>query len=297
MTDLLKLDPMLAVRADEWRDKGRDDVADIMMGVLHPIEKPRKRIDKLTKAQVAAMKAHVERWVAIGRCTRPADRALFEAAVTECYRLSGLPAPRVQWCQSPIVAVLAGSQWASSTPQVRAQVDAQVREQVSAQIARQVKAQVRAQVDAQVREQVHAQVYAQVHEQVRAQVREQVSEKVHEQVRAQVRAQVDAQVREQVHAQVHGAEWWRFFGGQFWVGGWWGSPARASFLAEVCGLQMPDETRLRARAYSATCESACWWYPCRDVVFVSERPRALEFHDAAKTKLALASWDGWEVRR
>jgi hypothetical protein len=60
---------------------------------------------------------------------------------------------------------------------------------------------------------------------------------------------------------------------------------------------MPDEIRIKARAYSATCESACWWYSCRDVVFVSERPRALEFHDKERTKLALASWEGWEVCR
>jgi ribosomal protein S13 len=325
MTTLLRVDPMTAVRADEWRDKGRDDVADIMMRVLHPIEQPKKRVDQLTKRQIARIPEFVTRWVAIGRSTQPADRPLFEAAVTECYRFAGLAPPRVQWCPSPIVAVLAGPQVSDQvrvlagpqvsdqvraqvsdqvSDQVRAQVSDQVRNQVGVQVNAQVNAQVRAQVSVQVSAQVGDQVEAQVSDRVRAQVsdrvRAQVSAQVRDQVSAQVGDQVEAQVRDQVSAQVGDQvrDWWRYFGGQFWVGGWYyGSPSVVSFLVEACGLLLPDDIRLRARAYMATCESACWWYPTRDVVFVSERPRTLEFHDAGQTKLKRVAWDGWEVLR
>lgn len=66
---------------------------------------------------------------------------------------------------------------------------------------------------------------------------------------------------------------------------------------DVCGLALPPRVELAARAYAATCMSACWWWPGRDIVTVSERPHALEFHDAGRRRLKRVAWDGWEVTR
>jgi hypothetical protein len=57
---------------------------------------------------------------------------------------------------------------------------------------------------------------------------------------------------------------------------------------------MPRDKELKARAFAATAQSACWWYPTTSVCFVSERPHVLERDD--KGRLLRAAWDGWEVR-
>lgn len=67
-----------------------------------------KQIDELTPAQTARMAEWRDKWIQIGLCTDPADRATFEAAIAQCYRAAGLPPPRrVVWVQSPIVLALA----------------------------------------------------------------------------------------------------------------------------------------------------------------------------------------------
>jgi hypothetical protein len=43
----------------------------------------------------------------------------------------------------------------------------------------------------------------------------------------------------------------------------------------VCNLQLQGDLWDRGRAYEATTESACWWWPHRDFVIVSERPIAI----------------------
>jgi hypothetical protein len=69
-------------------------------------------------------------------------------------------------------------------------------------------------------------------------------------------------------------------------------------------LDIGRDFELRARAYAATHESACWWWPHRDYVIVSERPSVLEKHANGKLKLAQWDWvdsDGkaqsWEVAK
>lgn len=86
-------------------------------------------------------------------------------------------------------------------------------------------------------------------------------------------------------------------GGQFWVGWYWYGPSSASFIIDVLGLQLAPEMELRARAYAATAQSACWWWPHSDFVMVSERP--LNINRDANGRLHSAtgpaiSWpDGW----
>jgi hypothetical protein len=103
--------------------------------------------------------------------------------------------------------------------------------------------------------------------------------------------------------------WGNIFGGQFWVGGWWWGAAFASFFREVCDLELKGDLWDRSRAYEATVESACWWWPHREFVIVSERPVAIhrELSDPARprgrgshrlhceTGAACRFQDGWGI--
>jgi hypothetical protein len=126
-------------------------------------------------------------------------------------------------------------------------------------------------------------------------VGEAVSEAVSDAVGEEVRGAVGEEVRGAV-----GEEWKSYMGGQFWVGGWWwGGPAYVSFFREVCGLTLDPETARAALAYEQTCRSACWWWPHRQYVIVSERPTDIyrdplgQFH--REGGMAIAWPDGWGV--
>lgn len=109
-----------------------------------------------------------------------------------------------------------------------------------------------------------------------------------------------------VHGAVDGAvgeyvkdNYFRYLGGQFWVGGWWGGPAYVSFFREVCGLELPPDIAEAAQAYQETCESACWWWPHRDFIMVCERPvrinRDVQGRLHSATGPAIVWTDGWGV--
>lgn len=86
--------------------------------------------------------------------------------------------------------------------------------------------------------------------------------------------------------------WSYVFGGQFWAGGWGWGGAYTSFFREVCGLELKGDLWERGKAYEATIESACWWYPHKDFLMVSERPRHIdrELADPARPR-------GWGSHR
>ena len=119
-------------------------------------------------------------------------------------------------------------------------------------------------------------------------------------VRGAVRGAVDGAVDGAVRDAVGGAvrevlrnAWKNVIGGQFWVGGsyWWG-PAFTSYFRDVCGLELEGDLWDRGRAYEATAEAACWWYPHKDFVLVSERPTVIhrELADPARPR-------GWGSHR
>jgi hypothetical protein len=195
--------------------------------------KKKKQIESLTATQEAAMSGWVAKWTAIGLSTERANRATFESAAAECYRAARLAPPkRVVWTTSPLAVALGGP--------------------IAAYLLR-----------------------ANVLAKVRANVRDNVSDNVLANVLANVSANVSANVRANVSANVRDkvlANWSRYMGGQFWVGDWWGSPAVVSFFTEVCGLSLPPDISRAAQAYADTCASACWWWPHKDFILVSERP-------------------------
>ena len=74
-----------------------------------PSKKLRRRVETLTAAEVALFPAYVDKWVKIGLSTEPANRELFAAAIVDIYGYLKLPPPRVAWCSTPVVAVMAGA--------------------------------------------------------------------------------------------------------------------------------------------------------------------------------------------
>lgn len=239
------------ILADAWEDIGRLDVARLWRDELPATDgKRRKRIDSLTAQEKSRFHEWVKKWTDIGLSTDMADRPLFEAAVSACYRFSGLRPPCIVWVPNPLVAALAGP--------------------IASWLIYGQKLAVGGAID------------------------------------GAVRGAIDGAVRDAIDGAIDGAvkrvlssTWHRYIGGQFWVGWgyWWGSPSFVSFMTDVCGLDLDREMELRARAYQAASESACWWFPLRDVVFVSERPHALEFNGTPRRgSLVRAAWDSWEVR-
>jgi len=70
-------------------------------------------------------------------------------------------------------------------------------------------------------------------------------------------------------------EWHSWFGGQFWVGGWWGSPAFVSFFTDVCDLELEPDIEERATAYRKICESVNYFWCNAAFVVVCDRPQTL----------------------
>jgi hypothetical protein len=115
---------------------------------------------------------------------------------------------------------------------------------------------------------------------------------VHSAVRSAVRSAVHSAVDSAVDSAVPDL-WWRYIGGQFWAGWYWYGPSGILCFIDLLRLDLGREMELRARAYAATATSACWWWPHRDFVCVSERPRRLV---VANKKLVCAEWEGWSVK-
>jgi hypothetical protein len=233
------------------------------------------RIEKLTDAQIARFPEWVEKWVAVGLSTEPADFESAERGIRGCYTSAKLPQPKlILRFSSPYAVVVGGAAAVSllGNKQVWSQVWSQVESQVRSQVRSQVESQVRSQVWSQVRSQVRSQVWSQVWSQVESQVESQVWSQVESQVRSQVWSQVESQVRSQVWSQVESA-WSQYRGGSLWAG-WY---AYVSFLRDVCGwanASLADFAHDELHALSA---GWCWYHD--DVAAISDRPLRLLFND------------------
>ncbi len=256
-------------------------------------------LNKLSKDQVAKLAEYREKWLAIGLCTKRADRKAAEKAMRDVYTVAGLKSPSVFiWLDSPLQGAYA-AYLLSNLKKVRDQVEAQVEAQVGAQVWDQVRDQVTDQVRDQVGDQVGAQVWdqvggrvwgqveAQVWDQVGAQVRGQVWDQVWDQVRDQVGAQVWGQVRDQVGDQV-GAQVWGQVGDQVWDQVWdqvrdqvykaghgnqdagWLS-FYDYFLNETSVKNIDKITPLVQLA-----RNCGWFWPLESVVIMTEKPTSLK---------------------
>jgi hypothetical protein len=89
--------------------------------------------------------------------------------------------------------------------------------------------------------------------------------------------------------------WYNIIGGQFWS--WW--PAYTSFFREAMRLHLPDGLWDRDRAHADTAMSACWWWPHREFIIVSNRPDTISRNARGQlhsdTGAALQFRDGWTL--
>jgi hypothetical protein len=62
-------------------------------------------ITKLTKEQEDRYKEFIDKWIAIGLSTNPADRKRAEKGIVGLYKLAGLESPKIEWELSPMAGV------------------------------------------------------------------------------------------------------------------------------------------------------------------------------------------------
>ena len=214
-----------------------------------------------------AIPGWVEKWTKIGLQTGQADFKTFNHYMPICYQKAGIPYPQnIVIVNSPLVGALAAS--------------------IANSIA----------VDGAV----HGAVHAAVDDVVRAAVGGAVSAAVRVAVDGAVSADVRVAVDDAVGGAVSAAitkKWHLWLGGQFWVGGWWGSPSFVSFFTDVCGLELSAEIMQRAEAYRKVCESVNYIWPNEKFVIVCNRPiwikRDAQGRLHAETGNAIQYPDGW----
>ena len=262
-----------------------------------------KRIDKLTDAQREAMAGWADKWIETGLRTGAADKARFEAAAQRCYEAAGTKWPgRVVWVPSPMVMAIAGPVAAFVIEANRRGID--LRSPRGA-----VGGAVRGAVDGAVGDAVRDAVGDAVDGAVDGAVGDAVDGAVRGAVDGAVGDAVDDAIIRQAVANVISQTWYRYIGGQFWAGGYYWGGAYTSFFREVCGLELEGDLWGRGKAYEATIESACMWWPHRDFVMVCERPTVInrELSDPnrargwgshrmhAESAPAIAWPDGWSL--
>jgi hypothetical protein len=303
-----------AVLGDWYEEQGRLDVARLYRDeVPQRAVRLRKRVRKLTDEEHARLDEYARRWIAVGRCTEPADRDKAEAALLACYRYAGLAAPkRLVWAPSPLVTCLAGPQAAlqlrgsgAAGDAVDGTVQRAMRSAVDDAMHRVVEDAVRDVVS----DAVHDAVRDEAHRTARVAVDDMVSNTMSDAVHDAVRHEVNGPVRAAVHDAVSNTMsagvrnlWWRYLGAQLWIGLLRWGPASVHYALDVLRLDLGREMELRARAYAALCESCCLVWPHRDFAILCERPHAVELEGPGETveemlqqRLVRVAWSGWEV--
>jgi len=223
------------------------------------------RIEKLTKEQEAMFPVWRDKWIEIGLRTGETDWATFEKYMPVCFKKAGIKYPKnIVRVSSPLVGGLAAA--------------------ISERVWKN-----RGAVRGAVGDAVHGAVHGAVHDAVHDAVRDAVGDAVRDAVHDAVGGAVHDAVGDAVHGAVHDAvrdavrgavrgarlEWHYWLGGQFWVGGWWGSPSYVSFFTEVCGLKLTKDITERAKAYQRVCESVNYIWPNRNFVIACARPKSI----------------------
>ena len=99
-----------------------------------PAAERKSMLTKLTDTQIAAMGDIRDEWVAIGRCTDPADRPRAEAAIVAMYASANLAPPRVVWCGSPLSSAVTRSMVDSVGQSVEESVGQSVRQSAAERV-------------------------------------------------------------------------------------------------------------------------------------------------------------------
>lgn len=249
-----------------------------------------KRIDKLTPEQEAQLDPWADKWIAIGLSTDRADRAKFEGAVRECYGFAGYAEPKnITWVQSPLVLSIAAP-LAALVLEPNEVLGPKQKQETLHNVINYCLSKI---PDEYVRDEAIEAIFG-----VTGMIFDGDPGKVKNNNPLYVK------VRDSVRDT-----WTSYIGGQFWAGGWWWGGAYTSFFREVCHLELEGNLWERAIAYEKTIESACWWWPHKEFVMVSERPVAIHreqtdpavsrgwnSHRLHSTEEAAILWpDGWGV--
>ncbi len=194
-----------------------------------------KMVKSLGDAERLKLSAWAQQWIDTALSTEPADRRTFEHAVRTLYTAQGLPAPaRVIWAGSPLAVDLIMMHLTSDTYTPEFDLSFLPR-------------------------------------------------RVAEHVREIVRLETGSRVLRGTHQKLQQVATWRhYFHGPFHAGGWftpsgrrarrYGCPATASFLQDVCGVELPERETKLARALQDIARSAGCWLGADNCVVVSERP-------------------------
>ena len=230
------------------------------------------RIESLTEEQRAQFPVWVKKWTDIGLSTDPIDIPRFERGARVAYAKAGIawPDKPIIVCSSPLVLALAATLAESFLKDRRHNT-------------------------------VRNAVNGAVNDVVRGAVDNAVNDAVRNAVRGAVHGAVSIAVGGAVDNAVRGADvklgWHPWLGCQFWVDGWWGSPAYVSFFTHVCELELSTDMLECARAYSDMCESAAYCCLNSDFVMVSDRPCAIHLDTDGRLHnldgLAVEWRDGW----
>jgi len=226
------------------------------------------KINRLTPKQEALLPVWRDRWIKIGLCTEPADRARAEAALTAAYRHAKLKPPRFVWCGSPLSMALTRAvvDKILADKKIGASVGDSVRDSVGASVWDSVRDSVRASVWDSVGDSVWASVWDSVRASVGDSVRDSVWDSVRDSVGDSVRASVRDSVRASVWASVvasvgdsvgdsgygqHDANWLAFY--DFF--------RHLGLRKETAALEPLTELA----------QAANWFLPHRGICWVSER--------------------------
>jgi len=251
-----------------------------------------KKITALTPEQEAMLPVWRDKWIEIGLKTGNTDWETFDKYMPVCYQKAGLVYPKkVIRVSSPMVGAFASS--------IANKILKERGSHVVDDSVRAVNGAVEGVVQGVVQGAVHDAVADAFDVAVRGSVHDVVGGVVSGAVGDAVRGSVHDVVDDAVRGAVRDAKisWHYWLGGQFWVGGWWGSPSFVSFFTDVCKLELSKDIQERATAYRKVCESVNYIWANSDFVMVCARPSKISKNTEGRlhsdTDMAIKYPDGW----
>lgn len=251
-----------------------------------------KYISTLTEEQREAMPGWAEKWIEIGLCTAPADRLKFTRAAARCYEFADIEwHGNVIWVSSPMVLSISAPVSAAIL-KCFAKYDGVGEIPASEAVLKSAIARHLSPIFSGI-----------LSDDMRFLAEEAILECIRFQPISETN--VDRAMAEAVRDRNElFRDWYKYIGGQFWIGGYGWGASFMSFFRDVCNLELEGDFWERSKAYEETCESACWWWPHTDFVVVSERPKEIHLEQNpqgsgkrlhCETGPAISWPDGWGI--
>ena len=235
------------------------------------------KLTSLTDDQKAQMAPWADAWIARALDPTPADEALVELGIKECYEAAGLVwHGNIVWVDSPLTVAFAGPQAALALELVRggSAVYSAVDSAVDSAVGSAVGSAVCSAVGSAVYSAVDSAVYSAVGSAVGSAVRSAVGSAVYSAVGSAVDSAVRSAVGSAVGSAVDSAVrrgWSYYLGGWGWA--YWN--AYVSYYRDVVGLELDDGIWDRSRSYEAA-QGAGWWWPHKEFVIVARRHTSIK---------------------